>query len=127
MQCRKAGFVLSLILAFISATGYVCTGTVYAARTGAVMFRAAAEHTGAVAAGSGMSAPNPICNEISSSQKKQPVPFKNPFGIDFYTNKADFDHVFRYSPKYAYLPLPDVYTQFENKYRDTILILQTLI
>jgi hypothetical protein len=99
---------------------------VYTARSNAVILQTAAEHTGAVLAGGSMSAPKPECNEIKIVQQKQSVPLRIGGGIDLHAYTVNFDYIPRCSPESAFLPLQDAYTQFENKYRDTLLTFQTL-
>jgi hypothetical protein len=126
MLCRRFCTFFSLILALISATGYACAYSVYTAQNNAVILQTAAEHTGAVLAASGMSAPKPECNEIRTSRTQQSVPLRNDSGLDFHAYTVNSGCILLYRPESAFLPFQDAYTQFENKYRDTILTLQTL-
>ncbi len=127
MLCRKFCTFFSLISALVSMLGYTCAYSVYSAQYNAVIFQTAAEHTGAVLAASGMAAPKPECAEINTAGQKQAVPLRNEGRIHFQVSAVPSGCIFRYSQVSAFLLLPDYYTQFENKYRDTILTLQTLI
>jgi len=127
MACRKFCTFFSLILALLSATGYACAYSVYTTQNNAVILQTAAEHTGVVLADSGMTAPKPESNEIKSVQQKQAVPLNSDRGFDFHACTLDFGYVLSYNPGSAFLLINDVYTQFENKYRDTVLTLQTFI
>ncbi|HAH62345.1 MAG TPA: hypothetical protein DCL73_09650 [Treponema sp.] len=126
MLCRKACTFFSLVLTLISATGYACAYGVYTAQNNAVILQSAAEHTEVVLADSGMSAPKPECNEIKTTGRQQSAPLRNDGGFNFHICPANSGCILQYRAESAYLPLQDAYTQFENKYRDTILTLQTL-
>jgi hypothetical protein len=127
MLCRKVCTFFSLVFASVSMLGYTCAYSVYSAQNNAVIFQTAAEHTGAVLAVSGMAAPKPECAEINTAGQKQAVPLRSEGRMHFQVSAVPSGCIFRYSQHFSCLLLPDYYTRFENKYRDTILTLQTLI
>ncbi|MFA6857061.1 MAG: hypothetical protein WCR31_07630 [Treponema sp.] len=126
MMCRKFCTLFSLILALISVAGYACVYSVYTAQSNALILQTASERTGAVLAAGCLSAQKPECSEIRIMQQKQSAPLRTGGEIDLHAYTTDFAYIPQCSQKPVFLPQKDVYTQFENKYLDTIITLQTL-